>query len=93
MKRNAVLATAGELINGDRAKDYGSAYENHKRIAEIWSAIIGVNLNPRQVALMMVGLKLSRLANTDSHEDSWVDICGYAALGGEFCESEDVQHP
>jgi hypothetical protein len=26
---------------------------------------------------------MSRLMNTPDHEDSWVDICGYGALGAE----------
>ena len=28
-------------------------------------------------------VKLARLRVTPEHEDSWVDICGYGALGGE----------
>lgn len=90
MNRNGILATAGELINGDRAEDYGSAYENHERIARIWSALIGVEVSASQVAIMMIALKLSRLANSEDHEDSWVDVCGYAALGGEFCDPKNL---
>lgn len=93
MKRNAVLATAGELINGDRADDYGSAYDNHMRIAQIWSALIDVELSPEQVAMMMIGLKLSRLANSPDKIDSWVDICGYGALGGEMSnETKNIRN-
>ena len=33
--------------------------------------------------LAMVAVKMSRLINTPDHEDSWVDICGYGALGAE----------
>ena len=32
----------------------------------------------------MIGVKLARLAETLDHDDSWVDIIGYAALGGEI---------
>ena len=84
MKRNAVLASAGELINGDRAKDYGDAYDNHQRIGQMWGAILGVDVTPQHVAMMMIALKLSRLANQPTHTDSWIDVCGYGALGGEF---------
>jgi hypothetical protein len=31
----------------------------------------------------MIAVKLSRLIETPGHEDSWLDICGYSALGGE----------
>jgi hypothetical protein len=32
----------------------------------------------------MVGLKLARLTEDMTKDDSWVDIIGYAALGGEI---------
>ena len=35
-----ILDKAKELINGHRAKSYGDAYINHKRIAELWSVIL-----------------------------------------------------
>ena len=41
MKRDEILKEAENLINGDRAKDYGDAYINHKRIADIWSVVMG----------------------------------------------------
>jgi hypothetical protein len=93
MKRNAVLADAGMKINGDRARDYGDAYENHSRIAMMWSAILKRDVSPSEVALCMIALKLSRLANQPEHLDSWVDVCGYAALGGEFCDDAEEESP
>jgi hypothetical protein len=30
----------------------------------------------------MIMVKAARLMKTD-HADSWIDLCGYAALGGE----------
>jgi hypothetical protein len=93
MKRNAVLADAGMKINGDRARDYGAAYENHSRIGQMWGAILGVDISPSQVAMMMIALKLSRLTNRPDHLDSWVDVCGYAALGGEFCDDAEEESP
>ena len=38
------------------------------------------SLNAKDVAVMMVLLKAARLANQQTHRDSVVDICGYAAL-------------
>jgi len=37
----------------------------------------------------MIAVKLSRLIETPDHEDSWIDICGYAALGGENDEKAE----
>lgn len=83
MKRKELLLKAADLIDGDRAAIYGDARENHERIAAMWSAILGQDLTADQVYMCMIALKLARLANTPDHEDSWIDIAGYAALGGE----------
>jgi|TARA_R100000664_G_C2758202_1_gene146919 hypothetical protein len=83
MKREKILQEAERLINGDRAAAYGDAYVNHKRIADMWSVIFGQEVTVKQVLLCMIALKTARLVH-DSHEDSWVDICGYAGLGGEI---------
>ena len=40
MKRTEILDTAKELISGQRAKDYGDAFDNHSRIAEGWNIIV-----------------------------------------------------
>jgi hypothetical protein len=33
--------------------------------------------------MMMAGVKLARLSATPDHQDSWVDLAGYAATGSE----------
>jgi hypothetical protein len=83
MQRNEILDKAKELINGHRAKSYGDAYINHKRIAELWSVILEKEISVPQVYQCMIAVKLSRLIETPDHEDSAIDICGYGALLGE----------
>lgn len=83
MKREQILDKAKVLISGERAKDYGDAYLNHKRIADLWSPILDKDITVEQVYACMIAVKISRLIETPDHEDSWIDICGYAALGGE----------
>jgi len=83
MRREEILKQAEQLINGDRAKDYGDAYQNHWRIAQLWSVILDKDVTVEQVYQCMIAVKLSRLIVTPDHEDSWLDICGYGALGGE----------
>lgn len=84
--REDVLQTASSLISGDRDETYGSPAESFDRIAAIWSALLGVVVAPAQVAMMLAGMKLARLAKTPAHADSWVDLAGYAALGGEVVQ-------
>lgn len=86
--RSTTLTTADELINGDRAATYGDPAENFGRIAQLWNAQFGHKLSAKftasDVALALVHLKLSRLAVTPDHADSWIDGCGYLALGSEI---------
>lgn len=94
LKRDQAIDKAKELVNGDRAKDYGDAYNNHSRIAEGWNIIMRAALRDRgylterHVCLMMDWVKTARLLNCLDHEDSWVDKIGYSSLGAEFTEEE-----
>ena len=88
--RKYFLDEAERLINGPRAKEYGPAKFNHERIAKIWSVILGIEVTAQQVVACMVGVKLARLAESMEHDDTWIDIIGYAALGGEFTHEKDT---
>ena len=61
---------------------------NHERIAKIWGIILEREITPEEVVACMVGLKLARLAENMDKDDSWIDIIGYAALGGEIINDE-----
>ena len=82
MKRDEILQTAQALINGERASEYGDAKQNFQDIADLWSVFLGRPTTRQEVAVCMVLVKSARLMKSNK-EDSWVDICGYAALGGE----------
>lgn len=86
--RETVLTTAEQLINGQRAKDYGDASENFQRIANLWTPILGVEVTASEVALCLTQLKVARLITSPTHKDSWVDAAGYIALGGEIANKE-----
>lgn len=87
-RRSVILRTAGNLITGQRAKDYGDAGANFQRIANLWSPILGKDVTPEQVALCMAQVKIARLITSPAHEDSWIDLAGYAALGGEIASTD-----
>ena len=76
----SVLDTAKEIIYGDREQTYGDPGINCRRIASIWSVVLGVPVSAEQVCLCMVGMKLARLVHTIDHKDSQIDLCGYTAL-------------
>ena len=88
-----ILEKANELVNGERQVDYGDPKHNHKRIANLWEAYLtgcGIPccLQPHDVAIMMMLMKVARLMNTPGHEDTWVDIAGYAQVG-QWCTEVD----
>jgi hypothetical protein len=83
MKRTEVLEEANRLICEDRAKQYGDAKDNFKRIAMMWSAYLGYEIDEADVAVMMTLLKCSRLAH-QRKDDSYVDGAAYMALASEL---------
>lgn len=88
--REEVLQEASKLIVGDRQRDYGPPTENFAGIAKEWSLEVSDKLKPGEcideldVVRMMIRLKLRRAKVSPWKRDSWVDIGGYAGLGGEL---------
>lgn len=82
--RDEILNTAMSLISGDRHEDYGDAKDSFESIARLWTAYLNVAVSPMDVANMMMLLKMSRSLTSPDKADTWVDICGYAALAGEM---------
>lgn len=74
---DSVCREALKLVHGDRQDSYGHPYEDFSRTAKIWTEILGHAVTPAQVALCMIGVKLSREVNKPKR-DNVVDIAGYA---------------
>ena len=80
-------------VVAERSAQYGDAAGNMAAIAARWSGTLGHEILPTQVVLCLLDLKLARLAHDPSHEDSAVDICGYAALLRELTETSNTEGP
>lgn len=84
MDRKETIELAAQTVI-DRQSTHGDPTDNFALVAHLWSGYlnIGAELEPRDVAAMMVLLKIarSRLGHSDDHA---VDICGYAALMNEL---------
>ena len=74
-----------------RSTQYGDAAGNMATIAARWSATLGREVTPAQVVLCLLDLKLARLAHDPTHEDSAVDVCGYATLLRELTEASNAK--
>ena len=78
-------------VIAERSTQYGDAATNMAAIAARWSATLGHEISPAQVVLCLLDLKLARLAHDPTHEDSAVDVCGYAALLRELTETSSTE--
>jgi len=74
-------------ILDERGRDYGDPVLNHARIAALWSAFLGTELTAHDVSICMILTKISRLAASPGHTDSYVDIDGYARIAA-LCAKE-----
>jgi hypothetical protein len=78
-------------VIAERSIQYGDATGNMSAIAARWSATLGREITPAQVVLCLLDLKLARLAHDPAHEDSVVDVCGYAALLTELTKTREQE--
>lgn len=87
--KHDILNEAITTVAG-RGKSYGRPEDNFERIARLWATHlanrygVSIVIDAQDVAMMMILMKVARLENDPSHHDSWVDVAGYAACGGEL---------
>ena len=86
MTRKEILSQAEQCVNGKREQDYGTPEQNFQIIADLWGVYKGISFTPVDVAMMMSLLKIARIRSGGGTGDSFVDLAGYAACGGELAE-------
>ena len=83
MNRKECLEAAGIAVLIDRETDYGSPEDTFSDIAELWTSYLHFPVSAKDVAHMMILLKIARAKNNPK-EDNYVDIAGYAACAAEI---------
>lgn len=100
MTRKEILEAAERRVCGSREEDYGSPENNFGIIADLWTLYIkekcvspgtDVCVNADDVANLMVLLKIARIATGVGTDDSYVDLAGYAACGGEISTTDTTK--
>ena len=88
--RKRVLSEAERCVCGHREQDYGTPEDSLQKIGTFWTAYLNyaVKIDAEDVAAMMALLKIARISENPEHMDSWVDLAGYAACGGEIAGKE-----
>lgn len=84
MTRLEILKAAESCIMRERAQTYGDAEKNFGLIAQFWSDWLGQPVSVLDVPMMMAQMKAARIKANPGHMDSWVDLIGFIALGGEI---------
>ena len=73
------MSNVNQLLK-ERGQQWGDAISTHERIAAAWTATLGHIVNPVDVALMMIQLKVIRAQINPDEKDSFDDIEGYARI-------------
>jgi len=86
MSREAVLALAHAAVMS-RGEAYGGVEDNFANIADLWTLWLDGSdgrVTSKDVAVMLALVKIARLKSDIDHQDSIVDLAGYAACLGEL---------
>jgi hypothetical protein len=83
-----ILLNATDTI-ADRGLSYGHPADNLQHTAMLLSAYLQTPIHDYQVAGIMVLVKLARTNQSAQHLDNWIDLCGYAGLGGQLATEEN----
>ena len=92
--RAEILDAAKQCVCKDRNDQYGEPEESLGAIAEFWQTFLrrkkGVDreINAEDASAMMILFKIARTTTGKPKIDSWIDMAGYAACGGEIQEGE-----
>lgn len=86
------LQRVHDLVTADRNDTHGDPLDNHRQIAELWSAFLRFKLNdpiePWEAAIMMQHVKQSRMQAGRLTADHFDDTAGYAEVG-RYCAIND----
>jgi hypothetical protein len=88
MKATEALINAIDIMQ-DRGRIYGHPKINQGRIASRLSNLFDFPISDFQAALAMVEVKLSRIQETPSHTDSYIDAIAYLAIALQLQTEED----
>lgn len=66
-----------EAFINERSRVYGDPVSTFARIAQVWSGILGTEVNACDVPLMQAGMKLVRTQVTPDYSDNSDDVEGY----------------
>ncbi len=91
MSGETMLMHAASVF-ADRLTQYGEPRTFFETLAKRWSLTLGHTVTPADVVRCLIDLKLTRLDNNPKHQDSIVDLAGYAAVLHEVVQQQETRH-
>lgn len=92
VSREDVLQKAISTVCVDRERQYGNPEDNFVLIARLWGEYLDITVRAKDVAAMMILLKIARVKTGGFNFDNYVDIAGYAACGGAVDSSDGAEN-
>lgn len=92
--REQTLSRALDVVSHRGNRQNGDPGPHFVKLAQLWSAYLGREIGPQDVAVLLMLLKISRVSRSPAAFDHWVDICGYAACGYEsvlYAEEQGIE--
>ena len=83
MKRDEILRNAAAVATA-RDIEYGTPNVSMLRLSKLWTEYLGYPIDPHEVAICMLLVKVSRISEQAEHKDSYIDIINYATIAGEL---------
>ena len=95
-KRGKILQEAYKIINGKRQDMHGNPEDSFALIGKYWTIYLAHNgiliddgvieIQPKEVAEMMMIFKMARMSGQIPSKDNYRDIAGYAAIAADMVE-------
>jgi hypothetical protein len=83
LRAKDILTNAADTIT-NRGATHGHYDHTMLRTAKLWQEYLERPIEPMDVAICMALVKLARIMETKSNNDSWVDAVAYFAIAGEL---------
>jgi len=83
LRAKDILTNANDTII-NRGSTHGHYDHTMLRTAKLWEAYFERPIEPMDIAICMALVKLARIMETKSNNDSWVDAVAYFAIAGEL---------
>jgi hypothetical protein len=85
-----ILTTSIDII-GSRAEEYGDASQSFSRASTIASTMLDKTITAYDVSIVLMAVKMARIAQNKTHMDSYVDLAAYTAFAAQFSNAKATE--